>query len=585
MTTTANNCGTVTLYQQFKTLHEEELFDSLVDLGDFLLTSDCRPRNPQAQRDLFRGPREEFRSIVLYAHALLQEHRYRQAIDVYGRACAMLYHTHPPPGSAGKLGGRSLSGPRVETPAGTTGFERIFTEDDIKYRLAQAYVFVDDPDEALSVLDTIPPANRSAKVNVMMVKLNPARQAYALDKMKQVVRQAPMALRVLKMWFACSGKMVELNANLGKNVAEEKVAQLLNKLVHCHAYIATGNYYYAYQAACALLEEPILSHNPILMTIQAKCQNSLGNQEQAGKILSSIDHTHANFFQDMDEYAAVLYDQNDVSGLQKLSERLVKCANLSPEAWTCKGYTALARKDFASAVRYAEHATNLDDTHYRAHVLRGLVYYKKEDFFAAQRSFQRAFDLSPTCLDAHKYRIEIYQKKYGEKESITAAADMYRLCKKNPRCVQIYAECYINFGYRLREVATTLEKHLKSYPRDRKSALLLASAYEKLKVPDRSVEVLKKQMMYGSSKEIHQFLARLYNSLNNDEKEQEHTNLADTFPVAGLDPRADSPMPGPSNGFRSSSPGSPRLPSPNEDDGPNEDSEAEEEDDEESFME
>lgn len=185
--TSTNTC--LSLYQQFKALHEEELFDSLVDVGDFLLTSDCRPRNSQAQRELFRGPREEFRSIVLYGYALIQEHRYRQAIDVYSRACNMLHHTYPPPGSSGRIGGRSPNGPKVEAPPGTTGFERMFTEDDIKFRLAQAFVFAEDTDEALSVLDTIPPANRSAKVHVLMTKLNPSRQVYVLDKMKQVVRQ------------------------------------------------------------------------------------------------------------------------------------------------------------------------------------------------------------------------------------------------------------------------------------------------------------------------------------------------------------------------------------------------------------
>lgn len=161
-----------------------------------------------------------------------------------------------------------------------------------------------------------------------------------------------MALRVLRGWFACGGKLVELNANLGKNIAEEKVAHLVNKLIHCHSYMATGSFYYAHQAASSLLDDSVLSHNPMLMTIQAKCQNALGNQELALKILNSIDHTHPNFYQDLDEYAAILYEQGDQQTLQKLADRLVKCASLTPEAWTSKGYAALCRKDFTNAIRY-----------------------------------------------------------------------------------------------------------------------------------------------------------------------------------------------------------------------------------------
>lgn len=233
------------------------------------------------------------------------------------------------------------------------------------------------------------------------------------------------------------------------------------------------------------------------------------------------------------------------------------------------------------ADRYAEHATNLDNTHYRAHVLRGLVHSKKDDYAPAQRSFQRAFDLCPTCLDAHKYRIEIYQKRFGEKETLAAATTMYRICKKNPRCVQIYADCYIHFNYRLRDIATTLEKHLKSYPKDRKSSVLLATAYEKLKENDRGIEVLKKQLLYGTSKEIHQLLARFYHNLDNEEKEAEHNNLAESFPHPGMDPRADSPMPGPSNGFRSNSPSSPRPASPSDEEAANDESEVEDDEEEE----
>ena len=125
----------ISLYQQFKNLHEEELYDSLADLGDLLLTTNPRPRNLTVQRDLLKGAREEFRCLVLYAYALVQEHRYRQAIDVYGRVCSMLLHTYPPPGSIGRIGGRSVNGPKVESPPGTPpGFDRLFTEDDIKYR-------------------------------------------------------------------------------------------------------------------------------------------------------------------------------------------------------------------------------------------------------------------------------------------------------------------------------------------------------------------------------------------------------------------------------------------------------------------
>ena len=109
----------LTLCQQFKYLHDEELFDSLVDLGDLILTSDTRPRNLVAQRELFHGgAKDEFRCLVLYAHALLKEHRYRQAIDVYARICSMLYHSHPPPGSNGKIGGRAANAPKVEMPPG-----------------------------------------------------------------------------------------------------------------------------------------------------------------------------------------------------------------------------------------------------------------------------------------------------------------------------------------------------------------------------------------------------------------------------------------------------------------------------------
>jgi hypothetical protein len=152
-------------------------------------------------------------------------------------------------------------------------------------RFAQAHVFADDPDEALAVLETIPPANRSAKVNVMLMKMNATRHAYSLDKMKQVVRQAPLALGVLKNWFQCGGKLVELNANLGKNVAEEKVAAMLNKLVHCHSYMYSGSFYHAYQVATCLQEDPILAHNPSLMALQAKCQGTLGHLDHAVRIL------------------------------------------------------------------------------------------------------------------------------------------------------------------------------------------------------------------------------------------------------------------------------------------------------------
>ena len=250
--TMSSNSSSLSLYQQFRNLYEEELYDSLVDLGDLFLTSDSRPRNLNAQRDLLKGAREEFRCVVLYGYGLFQEHRYRQAIDVYGRACSMLLHTYPPPGSAGRIGGRSVNGPKVESAPGTTGFERLFTEDDIKYRLAQAWWMLGDVGEANCVLETIPPLNRSAKTLILMIKLNSSRTTYVLDKLKQVLRQVPLALRVLQSWFPNAGKLVELNANLGKNVQEEKIAQLLNRLVQCHSFFYTGSIQSAYQNATVL---------------------------------------------------------------------------------------------------------------------------------------------------------------------------------------------------------------------------------------------------------------------------------------------------------------------------------------------
>ena len=159
-------------------------------------------------------------------------------------------------------------------------------------------MFADDSDEALAVLDTIPPASRSAKVNVMMMKMNATRQTYALDKMKQIVKQSPLALRVLRCWFQCGGKLSELNANLGKNVAEEKFAALLNKLIHCHSYLFSGSLFHAYQAATCLQEDPVLAHNPTLMILQAKCQGALGHLDHAVRILGKRNNLFlsGNFF-------------------------------------------------------------------------------------------------------------------------------------------------------------------------------------------------------------------------------------------------------------------------------------------------
>ena len=142
----------------------------------------------------------------------------------------------------------------------------------------------------------------------------------------------------------------------------------------------------------------------------------------------------------------------------------------------------------------------------------------------------------------------------------------------------------VHWNYRLREVTVTLEKHMKLHPSDQRVGVLLAAAFEKTKMPERAIEVLKRLLGHGNSKEIHESLSRLYKAMQDKEKEDEHTNLAAAVPWCNLDPRADSPMPGPSSGFRSSSPGSPRT-SGNEEDGGNDDSEADDDEDEESIME
>ncbi len=324
------------LYVEVASLVEQELFSSAVTLGEFMVASAGGVSAPPG-------------CTILFADALYGAGEWRRAATHYGRGV--------------EAGQRQSDGPGVDVVRA-------------RVRMAQCSMKLDEPDEARSLLEQIPEADRPAHVWMQLGKLlsaggsdEPAIQCY-----KQVMRLNPYAIEA---YLALSSLGEDSLSSSGKSEPVpvellQTATGVVQQLANAHSHAAREDV----QEAMAEFKEvrERTGATTHLLVAEAKLHAELRDQSAALACLEQARQLDSNSLEGSEVHARLLAKAGAPKrvALSQLTQALLRVDKRRAEPWIASSYfwssatkPSLAGSKNAErhaarrAVEYAEKAVKL----------------------------------------------------------------------------------------------------------------------------------------------------------------------------------------------------------------------------------
>eukprot|EP01112_Ceratiomyxa_fruticulosa_P011631 TRINITY_DN3171_c0_g1_i2.p1 TRINITY_DN3171_c0_g1~~TRINITY_DN3171_c0_g1_i2.p1 ORF type:complete len:562 (-),score=112.33 TRINITY_DN3171_c0_g1_i2:214-1848(-) len=365
-----------------KLLNAEGLFTSSEILCTYYLSGNVHPSSE---------------SLLMMADALYGKEEYPKALGYY-KKCLSNFSTR-------------IGGPKNQI----TPFEI-----EVRYKTALCLIKVRDDRNALSTLESIPPAQRSLGVIFQLAKLYQAKglNGSAIPLYQQCLKMNPFALEAaLAIIDLGGGNIIDASllnsahptpphifSTLGTlsnmNPANDQVYEkrlepydwvsLIPEIHSCHNS-------YTPQKALPILNnlEKKFPENTHVVESLAKCYFQLKQFEKAvatfHKVLE-IDPLHVS---GMDFYGALLKMAGNLTELNKLGHALVKSNSNRPETWGVAALYCDLKAEKEKSFEHIDTAVRLGERHAMAHMIRGDIYLCNGRPEQAVASYRRAHSIVP----------------------------------------------------------------------------------------------------------------------------------------------------------------------------------------------
>ncbi|XP_076364183.1 anaphase-promoting complex subunit 7 isoform X2 [Tachypleus tridentatus] len=491
----------MSLFEQIKLLNSQELHSNVNVLASLVLTmSDQSPE--------MLLPTVKYQILVYYGESLYHTKNYRKAESVLRKALQLKK-------SMSKAKGKSQGLSPVEmTP-----------EIDVKYQIYLCHFQLNQFNEAISILESIPGRQRTARINMALAKLyyQNGMERSAITSYKEVLKECPLAMQAALGLLALGVKGAEVASLMQNGTSTIPSIEWLPSWIKAFAHLHAREHQQSVATFKQLENKSLLRDCVDILVALGNAYYCNGDFANALMVLEKAHTLDPLGLRGMDLFAAVLAREKKLKELENLSSQLLSVSDVAPEPWIAMAYFCHATKKGTRGVYFAQKACLISPRNIEALLLKGFILTELKRVQDALVHFKEAYKIAPYRFEAHK---DGYMALGRNREAIVYASNCCKQLGQSPRALCLYASVLAKDALSVEKAKTLLEKALKQDPNYLDAVYQIVEIYEQERQYQKGIELLKKQAEVQSTCRLHQLLGDLLSKINEHEKALHHFSIA-----------------------------------------------------------
>lgn len=396
--------------------------------------------------------------------------------------------------------------------------------------------------EALTLLQSIPSGQRSAKISLALgqcfQKLGSS-NSEATDAYRECLKQNPNAFSAYTSLLTLDVKLNDLLHNQPsaasvhhENQALQPTPIVVSPLVRQPWFrtllqadaCATNREFSEASKLYQKIDAQYLPQSTYVLCQLGYSQYLNGDYPQALHSLQRAQQLDPFLLKRMDILAFLTYSECKDNSLEKLVNHLISLGDNHPETWIAIGYYWLKKMNKPTrAVYLAQKASALDSTNIQAVLLKGLALFKLKRYSDSLAHYKDALRLLPNCFEGYKGIVDGYLATSRLSDANMFITNVVRTnLKENVRAYTLCGQVLAKDSSSLEKARVYLEKALQLNPKYTDAVISLVDVYGQLKQQQKSVELLKEHLQINNDQRIRQLLMEtLMRSGSNEEMLQQ----------------------------------------------------------------
>ena len=413
---------------------------------------------------------------------------------------------------------------KMKSKQNLISLQQVVSDVEIRYKIHQCCLALNNEYEALSTLEDIPPKSRVTKVHYAMAKLYQKMnmEKSAIVNYKEVLKACPLALD-------CAIELLHLGEHPNvviSNVCTYCPLDWLIPYIKAHGIKLSKDYSKSMSAFERLSKRVSMRGNPSILCDLATACYLTGDRESAMQHFKSCHLQDPLWLPGMDLYAYLLCEDEQRDELDKLSSSLFSASKLHPEPLIAMGYLAKLKGDVKKAVYLAARAADLDASSVQALLLKGVsLRMLGESKKIAVLHFRQAMTLAPNRIDCYCELVNCYIEDQRNNEALNIAKTALDSVGYTPDSLVLCASTFVSdssYDQAIRMVDRALNinpHHLGAIQLRCRIAVRQEKYADAIKLLEEAVQ------RYGSSR-LHTMLANCYLETSRFSEAVDHYNIA-----------------------------------------------------------
>jgi anaphase-promoting complex subunit 7 len=531
------------MFDQIRMMYEANLWSSLTHISPYALAfcgSDSAKTDFDGSMDTGgKSCRKRQQIIVMIADAFLESKEYKKAEPLYKEAIQLRKQFKNVKRSSGDLA--AVPGPSGPLPASDDSnndskLSNNSSDVEVKFKLHQCYLNMNQINQAVSVLQTIPAKQRNIKSNLALGKLyqHAEMERPAIACFREVLKACPMSMEAAQALMQLGVKpreIIELTNDSGNSMTFD----WFNQWIQAFSAFANRDYV-ASIASLKQLEDtqPLLRNNLHILVTLGQAHHYSGNFPAATLTLQRVHRLDPNHLHGMDILAVLLAKERKLKELEQLATRLMQISETVPEPWIAMGYYCYANKKGSKAMYFGQKACMLHTKSVEALLLKGNLLLDMKKLQNAMDHFREAIQIAPYRYEIHKGLVDCYLAQSRHREAVSVATAACKQLNNSQRALTLFATVLSKDPLHMStaKAKALLEKALATDPHYLPAVYLLSEILEQEVDTEKAIELLRKQLNHQSTGKLHQMLADLLAKSHDEEKAMHHYSVA-----LNLDPK------------------------------------------------
>jgi anaphase-promoting complex subunit 7 len=391
-------------------------------------------------------------------------------------------------------------------------FVEKYSDNEIKFRIAKCMVENFQYKEANTILSSVPPKNRSPKINMLYSKV--IQESSGMDKniitaYKEVLKKCPLAFECIDGLLAMNVRGSEVNSLIIHIQSETYSFEWMNKYIRGLSEMSNRKYP---EAIMSLASIDHMKSNPKILALIGESFYYSGDYERAYNYLKKSYDLYPFMKQGMQKYALLC----DVFKKNRELEQIVKPSSMHPYEYSSDNWFVFATYLYScSKYEKAQYFINRVINQYQqknvdALLLNAKILHGSKKSNEALVSLRQALKYEPYRFEVHRWISEILIATDRGRDAQNQAIKSLKLLGETPRTLTLTASTFLKNPISKDKAKSYLQKALELNEFYAKAVFLLVQILVDDKDTKAAIKLLEKTVAFVPNIKISLILADLY---------------------------------------------------------------------------